>query len=117
MNAPSFRNCSLRNSKEFRRVYNTGAKYESELLVVFVRRNDLGRHRLGITVSRKFSSRAVHRNRAKRLLREAFRINAPSLNGLEYFYDWVLNAKRSLMSKNVYATAESFRDVIFRMRQ
>lgn len=35
--------------------------------------NDLGRPRLGITVSRKVSLRATRRNQIKRMAREAFR--------------------------------------------
>lgn len=35
--------------------------------------NDLGHRRLGVTVSTRVSKRAVHRNRVKRLFREAFR--------------------------------------------
>ncbi len=106
----------LRNSREFQLVYNHGVKYEDELMAVFVRRNDLDCHRLGVTVSRKFSGRAVHRNRAKRILREAFRLNESNLAGLECFYDWVLNAKRSLMGKKAYASTNSLRGIVLRVR-
>ena len=106
----------LRNSREFHLVYNLGVKYEDELMAVFVRRNDLNFHRLGVTVSRKFSGLAVRRNRAKRILREAFRLNESNLAGLEHSYDWVLNAKRSLMGKKVCAPTNSFRGVVLRVR-
>lgn len=116
MSVTFLQNDHLRNSREFQLVYNHGVKYEDELMAVFVRPNDLACHRLGITVSRKFSGRAVHRNRAKRILREAFRLNEPNLVGLECFYDWVLNAKRSLMGKKVHAPTNSFRSVVLRVR-
>ena len=108
---------SLRNSKEFRLVYSTGAKYEDALMAVFVRPNGLGYHRLGITASRKYSLRAVDRNRAKRLLREAFRLNESNLAGVGLFCDWVINPRRSLMNKKVHAPVNSFRDIIFRVRR
>jgi ribonuclease P protein component len=42
---------------------------------VFVQANALKRSRIGIIVSKKVASRAVDRNRIKRLVRETFRQN------------------------------------------
>ncbi len=41
--------------------------------MLLVATNELGRRRLGVTVSRRVSRRAVDRNRIKRRLREIFR--------------------------------------------
>lgn len=89
---------NLRGSNDFQRVYRTGKRYEGHLLTVFVLPNSLTQHRLGITASRKALGKAVDRNRAKRLLREAFRLTKPRLDRLTKRYDWVLNARRSLLS-------------------
>ncbi len=59
-------------TSDYRMLYKTGRKIYSERFVLFIRENGLGRHRLGITVSRKVGG-AVVRNRIKRLLREIFR--------------------------------------------
>ena len=37
-----------------------------------------GKHRFGVTASRKLAKQAVKRNRAKRLVRELFRHNKPA---------------------------------------
>lgn len=87
----------LRNTSEYRRVYDGGKRYDGRLMTVFVCRNQTDDHRLGITASRKLSRKAVDRNRAKRLLREAFRHSAADLQTLKERYDWVLNAKRGLL--------------------
>ena len=59
---------------EYLRVQRGGRKLHTRSLLILVKPNRLGRTRLGIAVSRKFGN-SVHRNHAKRLVREVFRRN------------------------------------------
>jgi ribonuclease P protein component len=104
----------LRASAEFRRVYAEGRRYDGRLMTAFVHPNDLQHHRLGITASRKATGNAVERNRAKRLLRETFRLSEVELGHLQLKYDWVLNAKRSLLREKVSAPLEEFQRILVR---
>ena len=63
---------------EFRRVYDEGQRRSGPLCAVFYRPNGLGETRLGITVPVRVG-KAVVRNRIKRRLREAFRLQRPLL--------------------------------------
>lgn len=109
------RGARLRRSSEFRLAYDEGERYDGRLMTAFVKPNGLKQHRLGVTASRKLSRAAVGRNRAKRLLRESFRLSRPALDGLEVKYDWVLNAKRSLLNAKVMRSQQDFLEIVARV--
>lgn len=77
----------------FRRVYEQGRKVQFRYFTAFILAKQDDGARIGVTATRKIGN-AVQRNRARRLVREAFRKNkwlAP--NGV----DIVINVKRPLV--------------------
>jgi len=102
----------LRKSAEFRAVYEGGGRFDGRLVTAFVRPTQLEQHRLGITASRKMSRLAVNRNRAKRLLREAFRLTGGELRGLRNRYDWVFNTRRLIIEVKVDAVVADLRRIV-----
>lgn len=92
-----------------------GKRYDGRLMMAFVWPNDCGYHRLGITASRKVARDAVDRNRLKRLLRETFRLSGETLREMQIHYDWVLNAKRSLLNVKLAVVLEDFQGIIARL--
>lgn len=105
----------LRGSDDFQKVYRTGRRYDSALMTAFVLPNNLPHNRLGITASRKALGNAVQRNRARRVLRETFRLRSSALVDLNEKYDWVINAKRKLVSFKVAAAIEEFEKLVSRV--
>jgi ribonuclease P protein component len=83
----------IRKRAEFLRLYRLGRKAGTRSLVVYALRANGPRPRLGITVSSKVGG-AVVRNRAKRLIREAYR-RCPSI--LESGLDLVINGRPSIV--------------------
>jgi ribonuclease P protein component len=105
----------LRGSHDFQKVYRKGKRYEGVLITAFVLPNNLSHNRFGITASRKALGKAVHRNRARRLLRETFRLRKSLLLELQKRYDWVLNAKGRLASLKLTAAIEEFEKLVSRV--
>ncbi|HZI47729.1 MAG TPA: ribonuclease P protein component, partial [Pyrinomonadaceae bacterium] len=88
----------LRARAEFQKVYAEGQRYDGRLMAAFLRANDGSEHRIGVTASTKAIGKSVDRVRAKRLLRELFRRSTNELAQLRRRYDWVINAKRLLLT-------------------
>ena len=89
---------------DFGLLYKTGRRLDAGKFVLFVRLNDLGFPRLGLTVSRKVGG-AVVRNRVKRLFREVFRRLAADI---PCPFDFVVNAKRECAGVTQAALREDF---------
>ena len=109
--------CRLRARAEFQKVYAEGRRYDGRLMAAFLRKNDLPEHRLGVTASTKAIGKSVDRNRARRLLREVFRRSASELNALAQRYDWVFNARRSLLNSSEELRFREFRRIVEQVAQ
>lgn len=106
----------LRKPDEFRRVYATGKRFEGRLMTIFIVPSETGFQRLGITASKKAVGNAVQRNRAKRLLREAFRLSKAELGELDTKFDWVLNARRNLLKVKLEKPLDEFRQILAKVK-
>jgi ribonuclease P protein component len=102
----------LQKRREFLRVYAEGKRFEGRLMTAFVLPTTAKQHKLGITASKKAIGKAVGRNRAKRLLREAFRLSRADLSELKNNYELVLNARRYLLYAKLDQVLEDFRRII-----
>ncbi len=69
---------SMKENRDFKRLYYRGKNFATAYLVMYISKNRRAYNRLGITVSTKLGS-AVVRNRAKRLLRESYRLQEDQL--------------------------------------
>jgi len=106
----------LRKPAEFKRVYASGRRFEGRFMTVFVLESDTGRDRLGVTASKKMSNKAHDRNRAKRLLRESFRLSRAEIDEIDARFDWVLNARRSLLKAKLEKPLTEFRQIIAKVK-
>ena len=70
---------SLKKNRDFQLVYKTGTSYVNKYLVMYARENQLGKNRIGISVSKKVGNSVV-RHRLCRLVRESYRLHESIFN-------------------------------------
>ncbi len=75
----------LKNTKEFSQVYKRGKSIVTKNIVMYYKKNGTEINRLGISVSKKVG-KAVVRNRVKRLIKEAFRIQENIVGGYDIIF-------------------------------
>ena len=101
----------LRRRAEFQRVYSQGIRVAGRHVVLFAMRTE-GSSRLGVTASRKIGN-AVIRARAKRRLRELYRLRQSTT--VTEALDLVVNARRSCVSVPWQSLARDFESCLERL--
>lgn len=98
----------VRRHPDYQRIYERGCKTHSKLFTLFTLANDRPHSRLGIAATRKLGG-AVVRNRAKRLIREVFRLNKITVG-----VDVVIVPKREMLDVSLAAIEAEFRSTLER---
>ena len=99
----------LRNARQLQRLRDDGRQETGRYLVLRSIPSPDGHPRLAIVISRRFSGKAVLRNRARRLLREAYRRLFPVLRPA-----WILIIPRQAIKGRMFQDVEPEVQRLFR---
>ena len=98
------------NNQQFRYIYANGRSRSDRYMVMYVCPNGLEMNRLGITVSKR-NGNAVTRNRLKRIIKEAYRLQQ---HNLHTGYDIVIIARNPAIGCKSTLLEESVRRLVDR---
>ena len=96
----------LHSSKDFLKLLKGGKRLGLDCFELIYGPNGLGYPRIGYIVSKKVSSKAVKRNRIKRIFREYFRHNKPLFGS----NDIIFVCKKDISSWNLKMVGEAVGD-------
>ena len=99
----------LRRKSDFSAIYNKGKSVGSAYVVIFYRKNSLGYNRTAFLASKKVGN-SVARNRARRLMRESYRLLGEKFKkGYDYIFiarNTICNSKCADVKKSMEAAAK-----------
>ncbi len=104
------RSFRLTRSEDFKRVRRSGKSYAHPLVVLIVQTHEQARLKIGVAAGRTVGT-AVHRNRAKRLLREAMRTLIPNIASN---LDLILIARPGLVTATLEDTRQALSNLLQR---
>lgn len=94
---------SLKKNRDFQHVYKNGTSYANRFFVMYVLENNLGKNRIGISVSKKVGNSVV-RHHISRLVRESYRLNE---NLFACGYDVIVIARVSASKVTFHQTEKA----------
>ena len=103
---------SLKKNTDFRKVYHGGHSKANKYLVIYIRKNGTDKNRVGISVSKKVGN-SVERNRARRLMKENYRIWKGEI---KEGYDMIFIARSTINGQKAFDVGKSMKRALHKAK-
>lgn len=100
----------LRGKSNFSKVYNKGKSIGGRFVVVFYRKNNLPYNRLAFLASKKVGN-SVKRNRARRLMKESYRLRDYEISP---GYDIIFIARNTIVNAGCQDVQKSMKGTLLK---
>lgn len=97
--------CRLSKQRDFEDVFQKGRRLVGKFMIMWVLYSSRNVSRVGAIASKRTFRRSVERSRARRVLREVFRLNLPEIKPC---VDIVLLARRAILDKKYQEIERDF---------
>ena len=102
---------SLKKENDFKKVFKQGQVFGNRTFVMYFLKNRSPVNRLGIIVSKKISKKAVVRNKIRRQIKEAYRLNEEKIS---HGYDVILIAREVIKTTDYHKIEKSLLHLFYK---
>ncbi|MGL4607633.1 MAG: ribonuclease P protein component [Eubacteriaceae bacterium] len=102
---------SLKKKNDFDRVFKQGEVFGNKTFVMYYQRNNKAFNQLGIIVSKKVSKKSVVRNKIRRRMKEAYRLNEDKF---KEGFDIIIIAKNVCKDESYHNMEKSLKHLFYK---
>jgi ribonuclease P protein component len=104
----------IKKKKDFELIFKNSKNFKNNFFILKIAKNDLGVNRFGFVISKKVSKKAVIRNKIRRRLSEAVKVE---INNIKAGMDLILIVLPGAEKKDFYEIKEAVKNAFVKINK